>query len=356
MTRLAAAAMLAVVFTQPAVAQRRTPPFSNGPVGVITGRVTAAGNPSPNAMVTVLYETDPLDTGTKRWAPRNARLIARTNDRGEYRLPETPVGNYVVVAIPPTSRVVPANGRGQAVTYYPGALESSEAREITVRAGESTEVDIRLIPRRVSVISGVAIGSNGRPLSSGVVQLGFGAPLYGVGGMSLEISRDGSFKSPALPPGVYSLQTTDGQGPRAMSQIPIPLMSGAKVTLAEADVTGVRVIPIRMVSVRGRVVASAAASVKGLSVGAISMVSEGPMGPQRPGIVEANGNFEFRTWPGRVVVRVNEPRPPNLPPGSGRSLEVRSRVVRFNGVDITKTGLDIQPGHDLTGLVIELGR
>jgi hypothetical protein len=307
-------------------------------------------------MVTVLYEIDPFDTGTKRWAPRNAGLIALTNGRGEYRLPETPVGKYIVVAIPPTSRVVPVNGRGHAVTYYPGALESSEAREIAVNAGESTEVDIRLIPRRLSVISGVAIGSNGRPLSSGVVQLGFGAPLYGIGGTTLPISRDGSFASPALPPGVYSLQTTDGQGPRAMSQVPNPMMSGAKVTLAEADVAGVRVTPIRMVSVRGRIVASAGASVRGLSVGAISLVSEGPMGPQRPGIVDADGNFEFRTWPSRVIVRVFSATPPAPGSGRGRSSELRSRVVRFRGVDVTKTGLDIAPGRDLTGLVVELGR
>jgi hypothetical protein len=325
-------------------------------VGVITGRVTASGNPSYGALVTVLHETDPFQSGKPRLSPRDARLVARTDRRGEFRLTNVPAGRYFLVALPPFTGTAPADRRGHAVTYYPGALESSEAREITVSGGESVETDIRLIPRRVSVISGVAIGSNGRPLSNGIVQLGFGGPLFGIGSTTLPISRDGSFTSPALPPGTYSLQTTDGQGPVAMSRVPNPVMSGARVTVAEADVSGVRVEPIRMVRLRGRVVASGGRSVRGLSVGALPLEPGGPMGPQRPGIVDVDGNFEFRTWPGRVVVRVLSATP--APPGSGRgrSSELRSRVVRLNGADVTKTGIDVLPARDVAGLVIELGR
>ena len=350
--RFAAVLPLALVFSLPAAAQRQAPP-PTGPVGVITGRVTASGNPSIGALVTVLYESDPFQNGTPRVHPRDVRLVAGTNRRGEYRLANVPVGRYFLVALPPMTRVPPADRRGHAVTYYPGALESSEAREITVGAGGAVEADIRLIPRRVSVISGVAIGSNGRPLSSGIVQLGFGPPLYGIGGTTLPISRDGSFTSPVLPPGAYSLQTTDGQGARAMSQVPNPVMSGAQVTLAEADITGVRVEPIRMVWVRGRVLAPAGMATRGFVVGATPIMGGGPMGPQRPGTVDANGNFEFRTWPSRVIVRINTPGPARQTPGTP-SREVRSRVVRFNGVDVTKTGLEIRAGRDLTGLVIEL--
>jgi hypothetical protein len=355
MVRFAAASTLAFVFALPAAAQRQTL-RPTGPVGVISGRVTASGNPSVGALVTILREHDPFNIGIPFLSPRDVRLVAGTNRRGEYRLADVPAGRYFLVALPPMTRVAPADRRGHAVTYYPGALESSEAREIAVGGGESVEADIRLIPRRVSVISGVAIGSTGRPLSSGIVQLGFGAPLFGVGGTSLAISRDGSFTSPVLPPGVYSLQTTDGQGARAMSQVPNPVMSGARVTLAEADVTGVRLEPIRMVTVRGRVLSTAGVSVQGLTVGATPMASGGPMGPQRPGTVDANGNFEFRTWPGRVFVRVFPATPP--PPGSGRgrSSELRSRVVRLNGADVTKTGIEVRPARDVAGMVIELGR
>ena len=140
-----------------------------------------------------------------------------------------------------------------------------------------------------------------------------------------------------------------------MSQVPNPVMSGARVTLTEADVTGVRVEPVLMVTVRGRVLSSAGVSVQGLSVGATPMATGGPMGPQRPGIVDADGNFEFRTWPSRVMVRISTPGPAIQPRGSP-SRELRSPVVRLNGVDVTKTGIDVQAGRDLARLVIELGR
>jgi hypothetical protein len=306
--------------------------------------------------VTLLRETDPLNTGTPRVGPVSVRLIAVTNRGGDYRLTDVAEGRYLVVALPPMPRVVPADRRGHAVTYYPGALESSEAREVTVRGGEPVEVDIRLIPRRLSVISGVAIGSNGRPLSSGIIQLGFGAPLFGIGSTTLTISQDGSFRSPALPPGVYSLQTTDGQGARAMAGVENPVMSGAKVTLAEADVAGVRLQPIRRVAVRGRVVAPGGGAVQGLVVGATQIVSEGPAGPGQQGTVAADGGFEFHTWPGRVIVRISEPGPPIQTPSGLRSREIGSRVVRFNGADVTRTGIDVRPGRDVAGLAIELRR
>ena len=140
-----------------------------------------------------------------------------------------------------------------------------------------------------------------------------------------------------------------------MSQVPNPVMSGARVTLAEADVAGVRVEPIRMVTVRGRVLSSAGVSVQGLSVGGTPLASGGPMGPQRPGTVAADGTFEFRTWPSRVIIRISTPGPAMQQRGSP-SRELRSRVVRLNGVDVTRTGIDVRAGRDVSGLVIELGQ
>ena len=300
--------------------------------------------------MTVVHEQDPLATGKPRLQPRNVRLVAVTNRRGEYRLINVPEGRYYVVALPQMPRVRPADRRGFAVTYYPSAVDHSESREVTVRGGEPIEADIRLIPARVSVISGVAIGSNGRPLSNGIIQLGYGAPLYGVGGTTLPIGRDGSFASPALGPGAYSLQTTDGQG--AMAGVANPVMSGARITVADDDISGVRLEPIRRVAVRGRVAAPDGVAVRGLSVSALPLISEGPAGPQRPGSVGADGTFEFHTWPGRVIVRIGAVE---AIPGGSR-LRGLPRIVRLNGVDVTTTGIDIQPGRDVGGLVIEIDR
>jgi hypothetical protein len=137
-----------------------------------------------------------------------------------------------------------------------------------------------------------------------------------------------------------------------MGRVTNPVMSGAKVTLADADVTGLRLEPIRRVAVRGRVVAPRGVTVQGLSVSAIMLISEGPSGPGSAGVVGADGNFEFYTFPRRVIVRVSEVV---KIPGGTRGLR-RSAVVRINGADVTRTGVDIQPGRDVGRLVIELGR
>ena len=350
--RITLAAALAVAIALPAAAQRSAPPQPPQASGVIFGRVTALGNPAVNALVTVVHEQDPQATGKPRLGPRNVRLIAVTNRSGEYRLTNVPQGRYYVVALPQLPRVPPANRRGYAVTYYPSAVDHSESREVTVRGGEPVEADIRLVPARVSLISGVAIGSNGRPLSNGIIQLGYGAPLFGVGGTTLPIGRDGFFTSPALAPGVYSLQTSDGQAARAMGGVTDPVMSGSRITVADDDVSGVRLEPIRQVAVRGRVVAPDGVAVRGLSVSALPLISEGPAGPQRPGSVGADGTFEFHTWPGRVIARVAAVE---AIPG-GTRLRQLSRIVRLNGADVTTTGIDIEPGRDVGGLVIEIGR
>ena len=108
-----------------------------------------------------------------------------------------------------------------------------QERERDAVANEKVSADIRLVPRRLSVIAGTVVGSNGRPLSGGELQLGMGPPLFGLGGLVMPIESDGSFATPPLAPGKYSLQTSDGRTARAMSGVPDPVMSGARVTLRD---------------------------------------------------------------------------------------------------------------------------
>jgi hypothetical protein len=102
------------------------------------------------------------------------------------------------------------------------------------------------------------------------------------------------------------------------------------------------------------VMAPAGMSVQGLTVSAMPLINDGPNGPEKEGVVAADGTFEFQTWPRRSLVRVS-----NVVkiPGGSRGLELRPLpVVRFNDADVTRTGIDIQPGRDIRGLEIELGR
>jgi hypothetical protein len=303
----------------------------------------------------VLRESPVFDTGMTRLGPVSVRLIATTDRQGRYRLGQIPPGTYYVIALPPLIPGVPAGRAGHAVTYYPGALDSSEARTLVVGERGSVTVDFPLARTRLSTISGVAYGSNGRPIPGGQLQLGNGPPLFGVGGFAVAIARDGSFRTLALPPGRYSLQTSDGQTARAMSGVIDPIMSGAQVTLGERDVTGIEVRQIRMVKVSGRLIlgpASRGLVLSNFSVGAAPLTSEGPAGPTPPGILRDDLTFEFRVWPKPSIVRVSrrglasptEPRPVSPPVAA----------VRLNGVDLTKTGIDFRERQDVSGLVVEL--
>lgn len=327
-----------------AAAQRGPTPPATGASGVITGRVMGSGQPMQGALVTVVRESDPFGNGTARLGPLSVRLVAPTNSRGQYRLEGIPAGTYYLVALPPIRRA--ASRAGHSISYYPGSLDAEDARAITVDPNEKVSADIRLVPRRLSVIAGTVVGSNGRPLSGGELQLGMGPPLFGLGGLVIPIESDGSFATPPLAPGKYSLQTSDGRTARAMSGVPDPVMSGARVTLDEQDILDLRVMPIRMVRVRGRLIMKAAAGridPTSISIGATPLYSEGPMGPQRPGTLRNDLTFEFRAWPGLVIVRVSQDR---------RQLPA---AVRLNGKDVTTTGIVLPPDRDVSGLEILVG-
>jgi hypothetical protein len=128
-------------------------------------------------------------------------------------------------------------------------------------------------------------------------------------------------------------------------------MSGTRITLDDRDVADVQVQLIKMVRVTGRLVPGPKSRnlvPSTITVSAAPLVSEGPAGPQRPGTVRADLTFEFRTWPGHGIVRISTPRA--AAPGADRV----SAIIRLNGVDVTKTGIDFQEGRNIAGLVVEL--
>jgi hypothetical protein len=127
----------------------------------------------------------------------------------------------------------------------------------------------------------------------------------------------------------------------------IPKVSVAKVLVADRDVAGVRVAPVRMVRATGRVIVNPAirksALFSTLTVGAAPVNSDGNPGPQRSGKIKSDLTFEFHTWPGPGRVRV-------LMEGGGEVLA----TVRLNGADVTKTGVDFRDGQEIKGLEITL--
>lgn len=119
-----------------------------------------------------------------------------------------------------------------------------------VNVRESQTADIVMQPVPLSVVSGTVIGSNGEPAPNARIRIARGDGLFGVAGMEFTSRPNGSFAVPGIDPGTYFLHFSEGVWPPPR-EVETPLISGAKVVVAGADVPNVRVVPISMVQGSG---------------------------------------------------------------------------------------------------------
>jgi len=326
------------------------PPIGGAHKGVIAGRVTdPSGRPVPGVFVTLMQRS--TSRGVTRLHPVNVRLGSTTNANGEYSLERLKAGPYYVVALP---RDVPRNVRittdsqayrfGHAITYHPAAERSSDAKVVNVGASAPATADITLAPAHLAEVSGTAIGSDGQPAKGGRLLVAHGDGLFGVDSMVVPIRPDGTFLVKGLPPGTYYLHVREGKWPPPVDVI--PRVSGATVKVYDGDVRRVRVLPIEMVKIAGRVVGDARRSLRPseMRVSGLPKDWNGNPGPTRGGIVKDDFTFEALAWPAAGFIRV----------GVGRQ-EWTVKALRLNGVDLGGNNIEFRAGHDISGLEVELG-
>jgi len=347
------AAILLCVAGPPTITADQSRPAGPGRAeksGVIVGRVLdTSGQPVSGSLVTLLQRRD--SRGLTRLSPVNVQLGSITNANGEFRLAQLAAGSYYVVAIPravPRDRAIAVDRDayrfGHAITYYPAADRSSEAKAVAVSASAQTTADITLQPAHLAEISGTAIGSDGRPVRGGTLGLAHGDGLFGIDSVGIPVRPDGTFVAIGLPPGTYFLQLREGI--RAPPRDVIPRVSGATVKIYDGDVRHVRVLPIEMVKVTGRLILDPAQrSLRPLDITVSGAPTDwnGNPGPQRPGTVREDLTFEFRTWPGKGYIRLWVD-----------SREWTTKSVRLNGVEVDQD-IDFR-GPGISGLEVELGK
>ena len=324
--------------------EQRSPP--NGGQAIV-GRVTdAAGTAVGGVFVSVLRDEE-ARPGAPRLHPVDVRFHSVTNQNGEFRLQNLLPDSYAVVALPrnvPLDAQNRPNRTGYGITYYPNATRAGDAKSVMVTRSAGATANITLASTRLSVVSGVVIGSNGKVPLDARLLVGHGDGLFGLGGMAATIRSDGAFAVAGLPPGTYFLHMREGVWPPPRDVI--PRVSVAKVRVVDRDVTGVRVEPQQMVRATGRIVVDPAvrASMQPstIQVAASPVDWQGNPGPSRPGVVRDDLTFEFRVWPALGHVRV-------FP----ESEWIVSRV-RFKGADVTEAGIDFRVGQDVTGLEVHL--
>lgn len=345
--RLACLAGLAVCAAAVLSAQARRGSGA-APGMAITGRVLAPdGRPVPNTFVTALHNS-PVPGRTFSFV--SAQLRAMTNELGEYRLDGLYAGEFFLIALPhnaPADAKGPPKRTGFGNTFYPGVASFAEAKSVRVRPGVSSNADITLLPAPIRTISGVVIGSNGQPVPGGRLGVAHGDGFFGLNTRALRVDAHGRFQATGLQPGTYFLQFRESQWPPPRGVI--PKVSQAKVTITDADVKGIRVVPLQMVRGTGRLVVDAA-DLAALDIGTVRVSAfpdpvDGNPGPQRAGPTKADLTFEFETWPLPARIRVVIDSPGWV-----------VKAVRHNGADITDKPIDFVQGKEVTGLEVVITR
>lgn len=312
---------------------------------VITGRVVDEfGEPIADVMVTPMRQQ--AQQGRRRLMPSGR--MAQTNDIGEFRLFGLSPGNYYVSATWRDNMGMGGdtdNRTGYAPTYYPGTPNSAEAQRITVGVGQTvSDVNISLVATSTARISGTVIDSQGQPVTRGGVSVMQRAGNGFMGGTGGPIKPDGTFSVSGLAPGDYTLRANI-QGDNNQMEF-----ASANVTVGGADISGVQLTVAKPITASGRIVVSDVAAAQTLRPAAMNLFLQ-PMNPDDmpmgmiggPPRVKDDFTFEIRSAPGRFRLNVNIGAP-------GWSL----KAVRQSGADITDTGLDLQPGSDISDIEIEL--
>jgi protocatechuate 3,4-dioxygenase beta subunit len=308
--------------------------------GIITGRVIDEfGEPLPDTMVAAQRYQNV--NGLRRLVP--AGRTAMTNDVGEFRIFAIPPGQYYLSASLRSMGMGDTDDRsGYVATYFPGTTNIAEAQRVAVGLGQViSDMNMALMPARVSRVSGTAVDSQGRPMVGFVLATPRGGDsmmmMFGPPG---SIKPDGSFVVGGLAPGRYLLQV---RGPMGDGE-----SAYADVTVSGDDIDGLRLVASRPSVVTGRVIVDPAAAQAlppstlrlGLQPVQMDMMMLGGM---QPGPVNDDLTFELKAQPGSFRVGLVGQMP-------GWAI----RSVRYRGVDVTDSGLEFRPHEDVADLEVEL--
>jgi hypothetical protein len=326
--------------------------------------------------------------GRRRLTPTGRN--AATNDLGQFRIYGLPPGEYFVSATlrnMGTMMIDMMAGGGGAVagpsgstqtsgyasTYYPSTSNPGEAQRVAVAVGqELSSVDIQLQPVKLARVSGIAMGSDGKPMGGAMVMLmpsTRDAMMFGPNSTS-RTDKDGNFTLNGVVPGEYSLQvqsmggifqttaggnvmtfafaTSDGPAGGAAAAAPAQREFGmATVNVVGEDITGILITGTRGAKASGTLTFLGGVKPEGITNARVTSPATDVDGGPMPGLgaapVKEAGTFEVESLVGGHIFRVA-----NLPRGW-----VLKRVT-FNGEDITDRGLDFKAGQDVEGIEIEL--
>lgn len=348
--------------------------------GVIAGRIVDEfGDALPDVSVTAMRLS--WTNGRRRLTPAPGR-VGQTNDLGQYRIYGLPPGDYYVSASmrsggglelvemelmvatggsPGSGPTASAPKSGYASTYYPGTPNAAEAQRITLAAGQETaNADFSLVPVRLARVSGLVLGSDGKPVEGAAISVVPASREFGgiLGASTARTAKDGSFTLNSVPPGDYSLQAravqmiTSTQGDSVMFVRATTIGGGdaesgsLPLAVSGEDIANLVLMTSKGATVTGHVTfdGNRPANLAPFRLASASVDLDNPfpmMGG--PAAIKEDGSFELKGLSGVRLFRLA-----GAPPGW------MLKSVRLNGNDITDSGAEFKPGDAASGLEIEL--
>lgn len=330
------------------------------PAAIIAGRaVDEDGDPMPKVQVTVLR---------RKWAAGRSGFEpngqAETNDLGEYRIGGLLAGKYYLVASPmPTFQSVFPAQKGPddptatppdmayVSTYYPNTPERAQAAAIELHAGDDMPVNFSLARSHTVHIRGSFMGLASGAKAMVMLRSDDSRGVY----MVADVGKDGKFEIPLVAPGSYTLIATTERGKS-------PQIAHRKLEVADTDVDGLRLTPLTITTVRGRVrvggnrlkIDSSLLFVRlHRSDGeddvsdALTFTADGSMASPGTARVQADGSFELKNvLPGAYSVEVTG--------DSNAMSDSFVETVTAGTKDVTDSGLSVTGGTMAIDVAVSL--
>ena len=136
---------------------------------VVNGRVTdSVGSIVAGVAVTAVYR-EVRDGRT--FAPMSVKAVAVSSPDGRFSLTLPYGGEFYIVGLPMPGR---PSRDGHRTTFHPSARTVAEAKPVTVAPGLPAVADIVMLPAKLSIVSGVVLDSQSKPVPNARVALGPG--------------------------------------------------------------------------------------------------------------------------------------------------------------------------------------
>ncbi len=330
--------------------------------GIITGKVSYAnGDPAIDHPITILRRK--RDKYSMFFTDSNTMsLVLRTDDRGIFRVPGLPTGEYIVGATPMIEHgelikdsTLEANMVGSmlVVTFYPSTMLPTNATPISIEAGEEkTGIDITLPDLQFHTVAGVVRErDNRRPVSQAKVRIirketyetvGRLFWPYSEGMPGVSTDKLGRWRFREVPDGHYIIFVTPSdEGPPSERKTFATKQQEIEVSGRDIDNSIIDLNDGATVS--GSVVVDSGPAPSGLYVG----LTGGRSGDAEPNtIMQGGGAFAIRgVSPGKVYFYIN----------LGEGIErFYIKSLTWNEKDLLREPLEIGAEQKIEGVRIVL--